>query len=389
MRVLHVIPSLDPADGGPPQVAVKLAEAQARLGHEVRLLHLRPPAHRLEAVAGLVQSPPGELRSVVESIERPRGLIARLGAWRGRIASQRPHIVHIHGVWEPEVVAAARECRRHQLPYVIETFGTLNPWSLEQRRLKKLFFLAILHGRMLQQSCFLHALNPQEAGHLEALRLGTSVEVFPNGIFVEEFRAADTVAARRSVPGLGGAPFVLFMARLHPMKGLDLLADAFIDAAGRVGDAHLVVAGPRDAGADDFERRIASAGIGHRVHLVGEIAGDRKHGLLQAASVFAQPSRNEGFSVSILEALASGRPVVITPECNFPEVADSDAGMVVPFEVNAVSGAIQKLLTDREANASMGRNARSLVQRDYTWEAIASKSIDAYRRGIERSASRR
>jgi glycosyltransferase involved in cell wall biosynthesis len=389
MRVIHVIPSLDPADGGPPQVAVKLAEAQARIGHEVRLLHLQPPAHRLEAVAGLVQSPPGELRSTVESIDRPRGLVARFGAWRGRIACHRPQIVHIHGVWEPEVVAAARECRRHRIPYVIETFGTLNPWSLEQRRLKKRIFLAILHGRMLRRSCFLHALNPQEADHLEALRLGTRVEVFPNGIFIEEFVPADVDAARRSVPGLGAAPFVLFMARLHPMKGLDLLADAFVDAASRIGDAHLVVAGPRDVGAEDFERRIGAAGISDRVHLVGEVAGERKRGLLQAASVFAQPSRNEGFSVSILEALASGRPVVITPECNFPQVSECGAGLVVPFDVDAVSEAIQRLMTDREASGSMGRNARTLVERDYTWEAIASKSIEAYRRGIERSPSPR
>lgn len=387
MRILHVIPSLDPADGGPPQVAVRLAEAQARLGHEATLLHLEPTEARKAAVDALIASPPGERRSTVESVDRPRGFVARLTAWGGRIASFRPQIVHIHGVWEPEIVAAARECRRHRIPYVIETFGTLNPWSLDQKRLKKRLFLKLLHGRMLRRSCFLHALNPQEAGHLAALKLGTEIEVFPNGVFLEEFAESDPDAARRSVPGLGASPFVLFMARLHPMKGLDLLADAFVQAASQVGAAHLVVAGPRDIGAQDFEHRIAAAGLGDRVHLVGEVSGERKRGLLQAASLFAQPSRNEGFSVSILEALASGRPVVITPECNFPEVAEHEAGLVVPFDIAAVAGAIQRLLCDQETGLRMGRNARRLVERDYTWEAIATRCVEAYRRGIERAAS--
>ncbi len=389
MRILHVIPSLDPADGGPPQVAVRLAEAQARIGHQVGLLHIESPPHRRGAVAGLVDSPPGERRSTIESVDRPRGFVARLRAWGGRIASLGPQIVHIHGVWEPEIVAAARECRRHRIPYVIRTFGALNPWSLDQKRLKKRLFLKMLHGGMLRQSCFLHALNHQEAGHLEALKLGTEIEVFPNGVFLEEFAQSDPDAARLSVPGLGASPFVLFMARLHPMKGLDLLADAFAQAARRVGAAHLVVAGPRDIGAEDFEHRIAAAGIGDRVHLVGEVAGERKLGLLQAASLFAQPSRNEGFSVSILEALASGRPVVITPECNFTQVAEHEAGLVVPFDITAVAEAIQHLLCDRESSIRMGRNARRLVERDYTWETIATQCVAAYRRGIDRATSRR
>ena len=389
MRIVQVIPSLDPADGGPPQVALRIGEAQARLGHEVTLLHLEPPRDRATAVAGLVDLLPGSRMIHLETAPRPAGLSQRFSAWKGRIARLKPEIVHLHGVWEPEIVAGARECRSHGIPYVVETFGTLNPWSLAQKRIKKRLFLALLYRRMLRGASFLHALNLQEAGHLEALGFGTGVEVFPNGVFLEEFADADADDARRSIPALGSAPYVLFMARLTPMKGLDILADAFIEVAGRLPEPHLVVAGPRGASAEDFEQRIAAAGVADRVHVVGEVGGSRKYGLLRGAACFAQPSRNEGFSVSILEALASSLPVVITPECNFPEVAEHEAGAVVPIDSAAVASALTGFLTDRNRAAAIGANARRLVETQYTWEAIATRCVEAYRRGIVRSQERR
>jgi glycosyltransferase involved in cell wall biosynthesis len=387
MRIVHVIPSLDPADGGPPAVAVRLAESQARLGHDVLLLHLVPESGRAEAVAGLIASPPGRRRSQVRSVAKPRGMRARLSCWRGTIADHRPEIVHIHGLWQPEIIAAVRECRRAAAPYVLETYGTLNPWALGQKRLKKRLFLALIHRRMLRGAAFVHALNDVEASHIADASGGVPVEVFPNGVFLEEFEGAEPTRARRAVEGLGDAPYALFLARLHPVKGLDLLADAFAEVAISVAGAHLVVAGPEDIGAEDFRTRIREHRLEGRVHLVGEVAGEFKKDLLAGARCFVQPSRQEGFSVAILEALAAGRPVAITEGCNFPEVRDADAGFVVPFERNPLAEAIARLLRDPADAARRGENGRSLVKRRYTWEAIASTCIDAYRRGIVRAGS--
>jgi glycosyltransferase involved in cell wall biosynthesis len=388
MRIAHVIPSLDPADGGPPAVAVRLAEAQARLGHDVLLLHLEPEPGRADAVAGLIASPPGDRRSKVRSVSNPRGLRGRLACWQGTIAGHRPEIVHVHGLWQPEILAAVRECRRAGVPYVLETYGTLNPWALRQKRLKKRIFLAIVHRRLLREAAFVHALNDVEARHIVEASGGGSVEVFPNGVFLEEFESADAARGRRAVEGLGDAPYALFLARLHPVKGLDLLADAFADAARAVPRAHLVVAGPEDVGAAGFRASIREHGLEDRVHLVGEVAGAFKKDLLRGAACFVQPSRQEGFSVSILEALAAGRAVAITEGCNFPEVAEAEAGFVVPFRRDALSTAIARLLSDPDEAARRGQNGRSLVARRYTWEAVASQCLDAYRRGLGRFTPR-
>lgn len=387
MRIVHVIPSLDPADGGPPAVAVRLAESQARLGHEVLLLHVQPEPERADAVAGLIASPPGSRRSQVRSVPRPRGLRSRLACWHGAIASHRPEIVHLHGLWQPEILAAVRECRSAGVPYILETYGTLNPWALGQKRLKKRIFLALIHRRILQGAAFVHALNDVEARHIVEASGGVAVEVFPNGVFLEEFEGAEAARGRRAVEGLGDAPYALFLARLHPVKGLDLLADAFADVARTVAGAHLVVAGPEDLGAEDFRRRLREHRLEERVHLVGEVAGAFKKDLLAGATCFVQPSRQEGFSVAILEALAAGRPVAITEGCNFPEVRDADAGFVVPFDRKPLADAITRLLQDPLDAARRGSLGRSLVERRYTWEAIASHCVDAYCRGIARAKS--
>lgn len=389
MRIVHAIPSLDPADGGPPAVAVRLAEAQARLGHEVRLVHLEPPPDRAEAVAGLIASPPGHRRSEVEAVPMPRGFGQRLRAWRGRVAAHRPEIVHAHGLWQPEILAIARECREAGVPYVLETYGTLNPWALSQKRLKKRIFLALVHRRLLRNAAFIHALNDVEARHIAAEAGDAPIEVFPNGVFLEEFDGADVSRGRARVAGLGEAPFALFLARLHPVKGLDLLAEAFAIVAKSNPEAHVVVAGPEDVGAEDFRARIRQLGVEARVHLVGEVSGTFKKDLLCGATCFVQPSRQEGFSVAILEALAAGRPVAITEGCNFPQVASAEAGFVVPFDRDRLATAIATLLSDRSEAARRGANARSLVEHNYTWEAIASRCVEAYRRGIERADSRR
>lgn len=389
MRIVHAIPSLDPADGGPPAVAVRLAEAQARLGHEVRLLHLEPAPGRADAVAGLIASPPGPRLSTVEALPPSHGLRRRLQAWQGRIASHRPDIVHAHGLWQPEILAAARESRAAGVPYVLETYGTLNPWALGQKPLKKRIFLAFVHRRLLRNAAFIHALNEVEARHIAAQAAGTPIEIFPNGVFLEESQGAEPSRGRDRVAGLGDAPFALFLARLHPVKGLDLLAEAFSTVARSNPEAHLVVAGPEDVGAEAFRARIRELDLEARVHLVGEVSGTFKKDLLQGAACFVQPSRQEGFSVAILEALAAGRPVAITEGCNFPQVASEEAGFVVPFDRDRLAAAIAALLSDPHEAARRGAKARGLVEREYTWEAIAARCVEAYRRGIERAAARR
>jgi glycosyltransferase involved in cell wall biosynthesis len=187
--------------------------------------------------------------------------------------------------------------------------------------------------------------------------------------------AGSFVASR---PSLAGRRFVLFLGRLHVVKGLDILADAWRRCAAEAPDVDLVVAGP-DAGAGrDFAARIAQAGLADRVHMAGPLYGAKKLAALVDAACFCLPSRQEGFSVAVLEALACGVPAVISEACRFPEAAVAGAAEVVASDANSLATGLLRVLSDPTRALAMGRAGQQLVCSQYTWPAIAQRLIQAY-----------
>jgi glycosyltransferase involved in cell wall biosynthesis len=211
------------------------------------------------------------------------------------------------------------------------------------------------------------------------LRLTVPTVVLPNGVFLEELAPLPAPGTFRAThPELGAAPFVLFLARLHSKKGLDVLADAFVELGRWRADVRLVVAGPDDGAQVGFLRQVKGAGIAPRVHVVGPLYGRDKLSALVDAACFCLPSRQEGFSVAITEALACGIPVVISEACHFPEVADAQAGIVVPLEPATIARALETILADPALGGRMGQAGAALVRSRYTWDAIAAACLKAY-----------
>lgn len=381
MRILHVIDTLDPASGGPQTVVLRLAAAQAALGHEVGIVsHACGDAEaRIAAAAAQV---PG-----VEAVGRHRvprgGRVERLLAPGARAACldlfAGADMVHLHGVWEPIIRVAAAAARARAVPYCLCPHGMLDPWSLGQKRLKKAVALRLAYRRVLDGAAFLHALNADEVERLAPLRLAAPVVVVPNGVFVEEVEPLPAPGSfARRCPAVAGHPYVLFLGRLHFKKGLDVLAEAFAGVAAALPDVHLVVAGPDGGARRAFEGAVVEAGLGGRVHLVGPLYGADKLAALADAACFCLPSRQEGFSVAITEALACGVPVVVSHQCRFPDVAAHGAGEVVALSAPSVRGALLRVLSDPALAARMGARGRALVRARYVWPAIAPLTLAAY-----------
>jgi glycosyltransferase involved in cell wall biosynthesis len=379
-EIVHFIDSMDPQHGGPPAAVVSLAAAQRSLGACVRIAtRLRDDhsadAHPLRADvpgAGAVhceQFPFG-----FASFVSARSLLRGLGVTRAQ-----PAIVHIHGLWRPELLVVSREAAELDIPYVVAPLGMLAPWSLAQKRVKKQLAWRIGWKRALDSAAAIHGLNEDEAAQVRALGVRTPVEIMPNGVFLEQI-AGRSPGWPSAVPA--GVPYVLFLGRLHEVKGLDVLADAFAQVARRLPGVVLVVAGPDAGRRDEFVRRIATLGIGDRVHLIGPVYGEAKWDLLANATCLCQPSRQEGFSMSIVEALGAGVPVVISEQCHFPEVARVGAGSVVSLDAQAVAHAIEVLIGQPTRRAVAGRAGRELVRAHYQWPDIARRSLALYDRLI-------
>jgi glycosyltransferase involved in cell wall biosynthesis len=229
----------------------------------------------------------------------------------------------------------------------------------------------------------LHYGNQDELRLTEPLGLKPPARIVSNGVFLEEIEPLPECGTfRKEHPEFANSKLVLFLARLHFKKGLDFLADAFAAIAPNFPDAHLVVAGPDDGAKASFEEQVSRLGITNRVHLAGPLYAKQKLGALRDCDCFCLPSRQEGFSLAITEALACQAPVVISTECHFPEVREAGAGIVAELNAPAIAQGIASILRDPAAAKLMGQKGRELVLSRFTWPKVAEALVGYYREGI-------
>lgn len=297
-------------------------------------------------------------------------------------------VVHTHLPFIYPTYAAAHEAKLHNKPLFYHQRGVFDPARLNFRSLKKKFFLKIIEQPILRSATTLIALTDAEVASYKTLCSSTPCRVIPNGINVEEyyiksnnttlpdFRSDDTV--------------ILFLGRLHPIKGADKLIEAFIKVSKEVSDVILVMAGPDEFLLENrFQSIVKKNELQNRIIFPGMISGEIKKNLLARSNLFCLPSDAEGFSMAILEALASATAVMISPGCHFPEVEKVGAGKIVEVEPKVMANAIIELLKDKNKLAEMGRKGREFVSQNYTWDKIADQLIELYQEGISRHANER
>jgi glycosyltransferase involved in cell wall biosynthesis len=381
MKIVHIIDSLNPAHGGPSVSSPSLAAAQSELGHDVSIVcQLDNGAIGGNDTAGI--NIPNFSSVQLHRIPKSGILddfFAATAAKKLKDVVHQCDIMHLHGIWDPILLRAAKIGLKFEKDFVFAPRGTLHPWSLAQKRWKKQIVLNFILKRVLAKSAFIHALNEAEAHFVGSLGLKTPVKIFPNGIFPDQYRSRlDPDLFYRAVPWLGHRRYILFLGRLHYSKGLEFAAGAFAKLAHEIKDVDLVVAGPDEGSKGKFEEKVKYHNLCDRVHVIGPLYGEQKYAALQEAICFLLPSRQEGFSVAILEAMASGLPVVVSEKCNFPEIAEYGAGEIVPLGEDAVKGALYGIVSNPDCRAKMSRAARDLAFSKFSWHSIAEAVISGY-----------
>lgn len=360
MRVLHVIPSVSERSGGPATAIVPMCRALREQGIDVLLATTSHGLARMDT-DGVTdyRGVPAKFFPVQigESFKYSRPL----AKWLKRSVRDFD-LVHIHAVFNHASIAAAAACRHSGVPYVVRPLGTLDPWSMKQKPLRKRIFWTFVGKPMLQRSAAVHYTAAAEKEATEK-HLGLNHgRVIPLGVDVNGFKPIEDPQN----------PFVLSLSRLHPKKGLDVLIDAFNS---RQPDSwRLVIAG--DGPPDYVSFLKQKAGASDKIVFTGWVEGEQKEALLRGASLFALPSHQENFGLSLLEAMARGVPVLVSPNVNLaPEIEAANAGWVL--ERDKLDQRLDGLLQD-EANRTMrGRAAYEFAQR-YSWKKTALELIDLY-----------
>jgi glycosyltransferase involved in cell wall biosynthesis len=360
MRVLHVLPTRVPEYGGPVRVAEALVAQINSRGHDARIFPSVPDAG--SHVGGSAYWP--GIRAIAE--------LAR------EVATA--HLVHIHGLWTVPSTIAGTLSRARRVPYVITPHGMLDRWCLRSSRWRKLIYAAVLERRNLNGAAALHFFSEEERAESHDFGLHAPSFVLPNGVDTVAF---SNLPRREELwkhhPQTRDKIVVLFLGRIHPIKGLDMLIPAFARALALLKQLHLIVAGPDEGGyRSHIEVLVAREALADHVTFTGPVRGEEKRVLLGGVDVFALPSRHESDSVAVKEALASGLPVLITSACHFPEVASEDAGVMVAPEISAIVQGLARLAGDSKLRRKFSENARNLVKRRYQWKSIGERLLETY-----------
>jgi glycosyltransferase involved in cell wall biosynthesis len=293
-------------------------------------------------------------------------------------------IVHLMGHWGVLNAVVYLALRRARKPYVVCPAGAL-PIFGRSKLLKHLYNL-LVGKAIIRNAAGWIAVTDSELAQFEDYGVSSAqITVIPNGVCQEDFPSADTAQFRRESK-LPDSPFILFMGRLSPIKGPDLLLQAFALVRHRIPDYHLAFAGPDEGMRAGLEETARQAGIADRVHFLGFVGGNDKAAAYQAASLLVVPSRQEAMSIVVLEAGICRAPVILTDQCGFSEITAIDPGLETPATAQGIAEGLVHLLNTPGLPERVASNLHDLVLRKYTWHNIVRRYLDLYHTILHTSA---
>ncbi len=385
MRILHIVPSISLIYGGPSQMVLGLAPALAKAGVAVTVITTDSNGDIGQKPLDVPLNYPIQQNGYeiiyfhCAPFRRYKFSLDLLGWLKSH--AQEFDLAHIHALFSPISSVAALICRQQKLPYILRPLGTLDPADLSKKKQLKKLYAAILERHNLAGAAAVHFTSEQEAKI--SLRFGISTRdlVIPLGVIPLPInKEMEEVGILLDIPK--DIPLVLFMSRIDPKKGLNLLIPALEKLLVSGQNFHFVLAGtnPQDP---DYEQEIKSqiqnSPLRSHTTITGFVTGELKASLLQAAHLFVLPSYYENFGIAVAEAMVAGIPVVISDQVHICEqIRESESGWVCATDIQALTESLQAALQNPQERQRRGLNAQNCALQNYSWQAIAQQTIMAY-----------
>ena len=378
MRILHVLSTLNPAYGGPVEAVKQLGLYVANLGVQIEV-----------AVCGDRQTDPWisqyplPVHALGPAIGKKYCYTPRLRPWLEKHGRSYDAWV-INAIWQFNSIGTASVAQRMRMPYFVYTHGMLDPWSKRAhpiKHLKKLVYWKLFEQNVLERACAV-CFTAEEESRLASTYFPSSswnAYVVGSGIAPPPAPNAHAIEALlQRCPEFRGKRLWIFLGRIHPKKGVDLMLKAFSALEPKKRNTHLIVAGPGDnAYISAMQRLAADAGVAGEVNFTGPLYGESKWAALKISELFILPSHQENFGISVVEALAMGVPVCISDKVNiWREIAAAEAGIVCGDTEPSLLAKLQGWNNlDSAEHAAFSKRAVACFQQNFHVERAARRYI--------------
>lgn len=377
LRILHIIPGLDPGSGGPALALKGMVKAQKDIGLKpVVYTALEENANRL--YIDELQAMSIEV-ALCEPVTGPLKRHQEIHPMAMRLM-KKSDVAHLHGLWEEVLYAGAKAARKHKIPYIIRPCGMLDPWSLTQGRLKKRLYYFFRLRKMLEDAQGIHYTSGIEREKTEQLSFKTPGFVVPNGLDWEEYRHLPKRGWLRQSLGIRDNQLILlFLGRLHEKKGVHRLITAFQELNDT--GVSLVIVGEGESSYTQRLRHMVRSGSGSdRIYFTGQKTGADKLAAIVDSDLFVLPSAQENFGIAVAEAMACGVPVLISDQVNIHgEISKAGAGEVFPLTNRALVNTLRRWVNDPARRLRARENARDFA-RQYDWRRMVVRLSKIYER---------
>ncbi len=365
MKVIHFVTSIDRTAGG---VSTSVAALASEEGKHVEACIVTAPTQNPLSTRDVkvIQVPLGMGRywSVVRSFRRI-------------LAQEKPDLVHIHGIWDPQTWWFQKQAQKLGIPVVVSPRGMLEPWILRRNRHKKIPALLLYQRKAILRADYIHATAESERDNIMFLGLNGLIHTIPNGVDVSTTEIRTDWGTNKKI---------LYLSRIHVKKGIEILIRAVDALRDRLEGYQVIIAGQGEESyiqsLDEMIRELKLEGI---VRLAGGLYGEEKWDAYKTADFFVLPTFSENFGNVIVESLESGTPVITTWGAPWEELILEKCGWWIDLSLeNLIEAMKQALVITPFEREQMGRRGRHLVESKYTIGQVTLRMIEFYKTVIAR-----
>jgi len=371
MKILNVNISLDAkTGGGTAERTFQLTRWLNELGLDCKVLTL--------SIGGADER--GQVLNKENIISLPclnkRFYIPLPSITRIRNAVQDVDLIHLMSHWTLLNAIVYLVVRYYKKPYVLCPAGALS--YIGRSKVLKKIYNYIIGNKIIRNSAYCIAITQNEILDICGNGVQKSKIIhIPNGISEKEYLKHESDNFRHKYD-ISEKKIILFVGRLNPIKGVDLLFDAFCDVSDQLPQYQLVIAGPDEGMGRDLRKTALERNLTDRIKFIGYLDFEYKSSAYHASSLLVVPSRREAMSIVALEAGISGTPVLMTNRCGFDEVENIGGGVVVDATTEGIGKGLLDLLSSERQLHRMGERLKSYVKQNYLWADIAKAHLDLF-----------